>query len=331
MDRPTLYTSIPPRQDRQSFSADYGEAYQRECVASWHAAGFRVVSLNSDSEIESLHSKGLGVEFLPNGTQNARTKIDDFLSAMAKSGEPIAGIINADCYLVHHGAFIQSLLDAARGSLVVLRRLNLDQETMRPTGQFCCGFDAFLLDTRFAGKINDGNDWSIGEPYWDYWFAIAMLVGGAPLKAPAVPALVHLGHEQKWQFETSNHSQAKMWRNLVALYREQKLPRQVLQAIEQVGPSVRPEEVGTIPLLDCIVPWLMSSPEQIRPAFAGAPGDFVCRMLAGLEKSDEFNLKQKLERITLMDWLRSNLRRIDRVRNRIQARLGSQPSRSRDS
>lgn len=331
MNRPTLYTSVPPNMKRLSGNEDYGEAYQRECIASWHAAGFRVVSLNSDSEIENLRTKGLDVEFVSNGTQDGRTKIGDFLSAMVKSGEAIAGIINADCYLVHYGEFMRSLLDAARGSLVVLRRLNLDQETMRPTGQFCCGFDAFLLDTRFAGEIRDGNDWSIGEPYWDYWFAIAMLVEGARLKAPAVPALVHLGHEQQWQFETSTPSQAKMWRKLVALYQEQKLPLQVSQAIEDVGPGVRPEEVGTIPLLDCIVPWLMSFPEQIRPAFAGSPGDFVCRMLAGLEKSDEFNLKQKLDRITLMDWLRSILFRIGRVRNRILSLLDLQPSRSKRS
>jgi hypothetical protein len=321
VNQATLYTSVPPSLKRQSRHEDYGEAYQRECINSWRAAGFRVVSLNSDAEIEGLRGKGFDVEFASNGSPNGRTKIGDFLSAMSSSDGAVAGIINADCYLMSPGETIQSILDSARGSLVVLRRVSLDPDTMRPTGIYCHGFDAFVFDTRFAPKIADGGDWSIGEPFWDYWFPLAMYIAGAQLKAPEVPMLVHLGHEEQWRFDTSKDSKAKLWRKLIALHREQRLPPQLSQAVEKAGLGIQPDEIGTIALLKCIVPWLKSFPMQTRPSLPGSPGDFVCRMLAGLEGSEEFQLRRELGSVTLAHWLRANRRRVGRVLNRVRSRL----------
>jgi len=320
MNRVTLYTSIPPSLNRWSRNEPYGEAYQRECINSWREAGFRTVSLNSDAEIESLRGKGFDVEFLSNGSPNSRTKIGAFLSAIGSSDEAVTGVINADCYLMNPGQVIQSILDSARGSLVAVKRLDVDPATMRPTGS-CFGIDAFFFDTSFAPKIADGDEWSIGEPFWDYWFPLAMHIEGAQLKEPDAPILIHLIHEQQWQFETSNDSAAKLWRRLISAHREPRLSPQLAQRIGEVGLGLRGEEIDTEMVLKCIVPWLVSFPERIRLCLPGAPGDLVCRMLTGLASSDELRLKNQLEAVTFAHWLRSKQRSIRRVRDRVRSRL----------
>src|SRR5579862_5429125 len=174
-DKPpiALYTSIPPQLRRAMGKVEYGDAYQKECVDSWISGGFRVVSVNREAEIPFLASKFPQVEFVDSGTDDVRTRIQIFLQKVAASGDGISGIINADCYLLDAGSIADRLRFAAQGSVVLLRRINIDGATMRPTGRKCPGFDGFLFDTSFLGQIEDLGNWAIGTPWWDYWFPIA--------------------------------------------------------------------------------------------------------------------------------------------------------------
>ena len=198
MQHVTLYTSIPPLLIRQSEGEDYGDSYQAECIYSWRAAGFRIVSVNPDCEINTLLGRGYDIEFISNGSLRDRTKIEAFLSAIRASGEAVAGIINADCFLMNPGGAIGNILKAAEGSILLLERLDIDPTTMRATGSHYLGFDAFFFDTRFVAKIDGGDDWMIGEPVWDYWFPLVMHIAGASLKAAKTPIIVHLDHERRW-------------------------------------------------------------------------------------------------------------------------------------
>ena len=82
MQHVTVYTSIPPLLIRQSQGEDYGDSYQKECINSWREAGFRIVSVNSDCEIDTFLEKGYDIEFVSNGSLHDRTKIEAFLSAI---------------------------------------------------------------------------------------------------------------------------------------------------------------------------------------------------------------------------------------------------------
>ena len=134
MHQVTLYTSVPPRLIRQTQLEDYGDLYQKECINSWKEAGFKIVSFNPDCEIDALLGKGYDVEFVSNGSSGNRTKIGTFLSAIRDFGENVAGIINADCFLMNPGVAIGNVLKATEGSIILLERLDIDPKTMRATG-----------------------------------------------------------------------------------------------------------------------------------------------------------------------------------------------------
>jgi hypothetical protein len=197
--KPLICTSIPPTLHRRVGDRECGDAYQQACINSWRQAGFQIVSMNADSEIELLRSKlGDDVHFVSNGSGEAHTRIHALLSFIRSTDVEVAGIINADCYLISETGVVGGLIEAATNSIVLLERLNLSSETMCPTGVYCGGFDAFFFDTRFLAQVTDAEDWKIGKPHWDYWFPLAMRLAGATLRMGEPDILLHLDHEPRW-------------------------------------------------------------------------------------------------------------------------------------
>jgi hypothetical protein len=281
MNRITLYTSIPPRLIRQSQQEDYGESYQNECINSWREAGFRVVSINPGCEIEALVGKEYDVEFLSNGSSQNRTTLGAFLSTIAASREDVAGIINADCYLMSPGVAIDNLLKAATGAIILLERLNIDPNTMRACSSSIVGFDGFFFDTRFVARINDGDNWTIGNPIWDYWFPLAMHIGGAIVKAPSSPIIFHLTHEPVWSYADVGAAAIKLLR-LLCLDLEGRLPAELAREIHNICNGRKVEEVDLCSFCECMGSWLRRSSQKFCLCPPGSPGEFVSRMLAGM-------------------------------------------------
>src|SRR5215510_10906314 len=58
-------TSIPPRLSRTNDGVSVGDEYQRLCVESWFACGFKVLSVNPREEIEPLARRFPEIEFVP--------------------------------------------------------------------------------------------------------------------------------------------------------------------------------------------------------------------------------------------------------------------------
>jgi hypothetical protein len=319
MHRVTLYTSVPPRLIRQSQRQDYGDAYQRECINSWREAGFRIVSLNPDCEIDALRGKRYDVEFISNGRSQDRTTIGAFFSTILASRDHVAGIINADCFLMNPGMAIGNLLKAAEGSIVLLERLNIDPTTMRATGSSNLGFDAFFFDTRFIANIDDGDDWTIGEPVWDYWCPVVMHVAGAKLKAPKSPIIVHLNHEHEWRIADSVARGSKLCKRLLTLDSEGRLPVTLTQQIRKINLEAHSDQIDVRRFWECIIPWLRTFPETFPLCQSGSPGDFVCRMLAGMASSKEFAFEHQLNTVTLGYWIQSKRRAFSRVKAAVLA------------
>src|SRR3981189_1928829 len=88
----TLFTSLPPRTTRIVSGHDFGLAYQRACIDSWVAAGFDVVSLNSESEIAELQKFGFPINYII--SRSPRPKILEYLTEARRSQTELMGIIN---------------------------------------------------------------------------------------------------------------------------------------------------------------------------------------------------------------------------------------------
>jgi hypothetical protein len=196
MTKATLFTSLPPRTSRLVGDRDFGLAYQRACIDSWIAAGFDVASLNPENEIAELRKFDLPVDYLI--SPNPRPKIMEYLTEARRSQTDLMGIINADCLLLNYRGFVQSILSGARDGLVMVERVNIDPNSLLPTGQTCLGFDAFFFNKAHACQVSIDPDLSVGQPWWDYWFPTEFAVSGIKLIRPQWPLIVHLDHEQGW-------------------------------------------------------------------------------------------------------------------------------------
>jgi hypothetical protein len=192
-----LYTSLPSQLSRILANAEVGSNYLAECVRSWRRAGFDVVSLNGADEIDRVVQQGYEVEYQT--VFGARPTIDDFLAAIRKSQASVAGIINADVLLAANPEPLQTAAD--NDSLILFERINIDPESMRPIGQSCFGFDAFIFGTAPLHGIDQGEGFLFGHPWWDYWFPLAYVAAGGSLKLVKSPVLFHLQHQQNWNHE----------------------------------------------------------------------------------------------------------------------------------
>jgi hypothetical protein len=176
-----LFTTIPPNSDF------------RPLVDNWESSGFKVTSVNSSEEAKIFRTAD--VEVLEVESDQSRLKITDIMSAIADTGTPIAGFINADC------RFIQPL-DSERiktfvnNSLVLAERIDVDR-TGGATTFLSLGFDAFFFDTATLRSLPD-TGYRIGMPWWDYWFPLVMQRSGLALRRFSCPILLHTAHDRNW-------------------------------------------------------------------------------------------------------------------------------------
>jgi hypothetical protein len=181
-----LFTSIRPPRDADETAA------LRSCLASWKAAGFQPAAVNGPAETEALRSLNLPVEFRVMAS-DGRPRIGAILSAIEASGARFAGIINSDCKIVHYPNLAANLTSGLEGRAAIAWRL--DAGGRRTTAQRY-GFDGFFFDT--AVMPDDDCGFSIGEPFWDTWFPIALEAAGARVEAIEVPLLTHKVHPLNW-------------------------------------------------------------------------------------------------------------------------------------
>ena len=235
----TLYTSLPPGLTREVAHVETGHSYLTACISSWKKAQFRVVSLNSVHEIQTLAKLDYDVEY--EQVPGDRPKIADFLYAIRASGNPVAGIINADVFLVDHPPVLEAVTHHAAGGLVVVRRTNVDPVNLRLAGFYPYGFDAMIFSTQPLSEINlDLDDLFIGHPWWDYWFPLAYAAVGGRLMTTGAPLLFHVDHEQRWRWPEYIRSGGAAIKNLL------NFPGQLPQDL--VAELRRLSALGAIPL-----------------------------------------------------------------------------------
>ena len=192
-----LYTSHPAVLRRQALSNEVGNQYLAACIDSWSNAGFEIISVNDPDEIASLEALDLGIQYVPG--RSGRPTIADFLALIRESGDPISGIVNADCMFLGTDATAARICETAAHDLVMLERLNISPVDLRPTGLSCSGFDAFLFPASRLGHVKMQESLRIGDSWWDYWLPFAFSRSGIGLVQSKAPLLSHLDHPVAWK------------------------------------------------------------------------------------------------------------------------------------
>jgi hypothetical protein len=299
----SIYTSIPPSVNRYVGGRPFVQ-YQEAFISSWKDAGFRVISVNSNREIELLKRYGGEVEFLSNGSDNGRSKLSAFFEHMTASKQAYAGIVNADCILFNYNGFIDRLLAETTNSILLLERLNLDPVTARPTGRSCSGFDAFFFDTKYLARLKNDDDYEIGEPMWDFWFPIAMSLLGAELKVPVLPMILHVDHAQNWRWDTFRPNGDRLFKFLLDQNDFISMPG----FREEVGKIASRPRLGDRYLHKlCALAFksLQANARPVSPSINGTDADLVSRMFVGLSQSKELYFRELAHQLTLRGRLKT--------------------------
>ncbi len=176
---------------------------QQRAVQSWIDRGFEVMSLNVQEEIDRLTSDFPGVNFI-RAKRDGRKRlgkpyvyINDMLSALRQSGRRVVGVINSDIILRTDERLNHLLCREADGSLLYGSRIDIDRIEDETGCYYHRGFDLFFMDRDLIKNIPD-NNFMLGMPWWDYWFACLMLAKGVQVKRIDNPGAFHLWHKPNY-------------------------------------------------------------------------------------------------------------------------------------
>jgi hypothetical protein len=209
-----IVTSIPPRTTREQNGFDIGGHYQADCVASWVAAGFKVLSVNIREEIPLLAERYPQIEFVE-APRDARIVagrptplIDDLLLVLARQPQSIVGIINADLCMETGKRWVECIRPLVLSTLLIGHRLDVASWSTQP-GElkaqgvpYTGGFDLFFFEKAAIAKCLTGAGadrfFSMGMPWWDFWLPVAFAVQGYRVALMQEPFAGHLVHPVKY-------------------------------------------------------------------------------------------------------------------------------------
>jgi hypothetical protein len=194
-----LFTSIRPPADTEAI------AYLRDCLNSWRAAGFEAVAVNGPAEAEALRKLDLPIEFSSMAT-DGKPRIGAFLSAIRERSCRFAGIINSDCRIAAYPGLASGLQKQLEGRVLLAWRLDVGDG--KPSA-VRYGFDAYFFDTEVMPEDDAG--FSIGDPWWDYWFPLACEMRGARIETVALPLLTHKVHPLNWKRRRWDDGAHRFW------------------------------------------------------------------------------------------------------------------------
>lgn len=214
LGRIVVATSFPPKLLRMNAGRPM-EDYDRLCVQSCIACGFKIISLNAPDEIPALASRYPEVEFIPAG-RNASSVfgrktpfIADILSALARESAPTLGIINSDIIFEPAAGWhdLESLV--AQKSVVTGQRCDTRTLAGGVLHRYRPGFDYFFFDRDAAEQLaGDTHPFSMGLPWWDYWLPVTLALRGYQIRCVERPAILHLAHESQTEARSAT------WRRL---------------------------------------------------------------------------------------------------------------------
>lgn len=193
-----LFTSIPPRMSRlDANGAEIGEAYQRDCIASWRRAGFEPVSVNSANEAPPLALRVISVDRDASAiTGRPHVFLADLLAVAAREsrGRSFA-LANADLILTAPD-IVDRVAQLQPGEFMFSRRLDIDRIDQTQGTPYPYGYDFFAGHSADLEGLYDSG-MVFGAPWWDHWLPIMMLMRGRHIRQYE-PTVLHLNHVERW-------------------------------------------------------------------------------------------------------------------------------------
>lgn len=196
--RPVVATSIPPK----------GVETSRMAVDSWLGRGFRVLSVNTAQERDQLAPLFPDVAFrLCEDTARAEygrdyQYLDALLDALAETGEPLCGIINADIVLRGEPQDWDHLCGAAAQRLVYGSRINVRRAEDAHGALLEPGFDFYLFPASFLARV-PRTGFVVGQPAWDVFLPAWAARCGVPRAFCHSPVALHVEHPVQWNRTTN--------------------------------------------------------------------------------------------------------------------------------
>ena len=215
-----LFTSIRLPTDPEATS------YLRDCLNSWRMAGFDAVAVNGPRETEALRCLDLPVEFAVTAA-DGKPRIGTILSSIRARGCRFAGIINSDCRIIGYPNVAAALQAGLERTAVLAWRIDVGPDLMPTTMRG--GFDAYFFDTEVMPRDDCG--FSIGDPWWDYWFPLACEMSGARVETLAVPLLTHKAHPANWNEQSFICSGYRFWTTFQGWHLRGAVPKSLLAQI----------------------------------------------------------------------------------------------------
>lgn len=177
---------------------------QRQCVASWVAAGCEVLALQAcEQEIARLGSyPGAVLAAEPPSTAHPGAFIPIsrmVLRAAERYPDAALLLINADCELALNRHALADIAARFADGLVYLVR-----HEVYPDGReerHGCGVDGFLFHARFARVLPRSEVLCLGKPAHDWVTPMSFCNAKLPLYSPTFRVLLHHVHPLRWSAE----------------------------------------------------------------------------------------------------------------------------------
>jgi len=196
-----VVTSILPKLERFDGRNPIGETYQRLCIESSIACGFRIISVNDREEISQLSMQYPEVTFVQadrNASEISGRKtpfIADLLTALSKTPENTVGIINSDILFEPSGFWLEELPQAVKHSVVLSRRYDTVSLSRSIPEKYLWGFDSLFFEKeRISGIMENSLPFAMGMPWWDCWLPVALAFKGCEIRMLESPSIIHLDH-----------------------------------------------------------------------------------------------------------------------------------------
>ncbi len=214
-----IVTSVPPQPSRLVRGVDTGPDYIAQCIRSWRAAGFDVLSINPAAELDAIATLGLPVR-VEASTGSGLPLIAEMLSAARGSGCRLAGIVNADCHMLPVDKLRDRLQERSVGRILLCERVDRDQNSLLPLAETYGGFDGFFFDPQaidISGLTDHDPAFRLGDVWWDFWFPCFAMAQGLKVGRLMLPILGHLNHAFRWSPEAYSVNRDRFSKTLPVL------------------------------------------------------------------------------------------------------------------
>lgn len=198
-----IVMSLSPFLKRELAGREIGHVHQYACIEAWRASGFRVISVNAACEVDRVRAMYPHVEIavarrdMKDLCGKPLVPLAEMLRVLVETGSRLGGIVNSDVLLPRCG-LASWLVSQRRHDLLYVRR----RETIHPMARtglpYRLGFDAFFFEPSVAAVLSC-DPFTIGLPWWDYFFPVAFLASGRKVAELEDVAMLHYAHRQSWE------------------------------------------------------------------------------------------------------------------------------------